>query len=77
MDDTDLITVTIDKNKSPQQVTERMQVAVHAWHGGLCTAGDALKAAKCSWSLVAFYWEGGNWHYATKAALASWRTHHF
>jgi hypothetical protein len=69
VDDTDLITVAIDKNESPQQVTNRMQAAVNAWHGGLRTTGGALKAAKCSWSLVAFYWESGDWHYATKAVL--------
>lgn len=35
MDDTDLITVTVDKTESPAQVTARMQSAVNAWHGGL------------------------------------------
>jgi hypothetical protein len=66
VDDTDLITVAVNCKESPTQVTARMQVAVDAWHGGLHTTGGALKAAKSSWGLIAFYWEQGQWHYATK-----------
>jgi hypothetical protein len=46
-----------------------MQAAVDAWHGGLHTTGGALKAAKSSWGLIAFYWEQGQWHYATKLSF--------
>jgi len=69
VDDTDLITVAVDKDESPAQVTTRMQAAVDAWHGGLHTTGGALKAAKSSWGLIAFYWNDGQWHYATKATF--------
>jgi hypothetical protein len=36
-----------------------MQSAVNAWHGGLRASGSVLKPKKCSWCLVAFYWEHG------------------
>jgi hypothetical protein len=57
IDDMDLITVANTWSKSPTQVTSRMHSAVNAWHGGLCASGGALKPDKCSWCLVAFYWE--------------------
>jgi hypothetical protein len=63
VDDTDLITVAVDQTESPAQVTARMQAAVNAWHGGLRATGGALKPEKCSWCLVSFYWDQGQWHY--------------
>ena len=69
VDDTDLITVAIDKTETPAQVIARMQDAVNTWHGGLHTTGGALKPIKCSWGLVAFYWDNGQWRYVTKATL--------
>ena len=65
MDDTDLITVAVDQSESPAQVTAHMQAAVNAWHGGLRATGGALKPDKCSWCLVSFYWDQGQWHYTS------------
>jgi hypothetical protein len=65
VDDTDLITVAKDKLESPEQVTTRMQAAVVAWHGGLRASGGALKPEKCSWCLVSFFWDNGQWFYTS------------
>ena len=68
VDDTDLITVAKDKSESPEQVTTRMQAAVEAWHGGLRASGGALKPEKCSWCLVSFFWDHGQWFYTSPAS---------
>jgi hypothetical protein len=68
VDDTDLFVVAKDKDESPEQVNIRMQAAVDAWHGGLRASGGALKPDKCSWCLVSFFWEQGQWFYTTPAS---------
>jgi hypothetical protein len=69
VDDTDLMTVATTPTESPTQVTSGMQAAVNAWHGGLRAFGSALKPDKCSWCLVCFYWDQGQWYYASPASL--------
>jgi hypothetical protein len=54
-----------------------MQSATNAWHGGHRTSGGALKPDKCSWCLVAFYWEHGQWFYASPAFVPETLTIHF
>jgi hypothetical protein len=65
VNDTDLITVAKDKLESPKQVTTRMQAAVIAWHGGLWASRGALKPEKCSWCLVSFFRDNGQWFYTS------------
>jgi hypothetical protein len=67
VNDTDLMTVATTKSETPTQVTSRMQDAVNAWHGGLRASGGALKPDKCSWCLVSFFWEQGQWEYTSTA----------
>jgi hypothetical protein len=43
IDDMDLISVAKDKLESPEQVTNRMQAAVEAWHGGLRAFGGCIE----------------------------------
>jgi hypothetical protein len=59
--------VAKDKSESPEQLTTRMQAAVEAWHGGLRASGGALKPEKCSWYLVSFFWDHGQWFYTSPA----------
>jgi hypothetical protein len=69
VDDTDLMTVAKTNSKTPTQVASCMQDAVNAWHGGLRASGGALKPDKCSWCLVSFFWERGQWSHASTASL--------
>jgi hypothetical protein len=69
VDDTNLITVASTPSKTPEQVTACMQAAINAWHGGLHTTGGALNPEICSWMLVAFGWNNGQWYYRTQATL--------
>jgi hypothetical protein len=62
------MTVATSKTESAEQVTMRMQAAVNAWHGGLWASGGALKPDKCSWGLVSFGWDQGNWFYLSVAS---------
>jgi hypothetical protein len=68
VDDTDLMTVAKTKSETATQVTYHMQDAVNAWHGGLRASGGALKLNKCSWCLVSFFWERGQWSYKSTAS---------
>jgi hypothetical protein len=68
VDDTDLITVAKDKLESPKQVTNQVQAAVEAWHGGLRASGGAMKPEKCSWCLVSSFWDHGQWFYTSPAS---------
>jgi hypothetical protein len=67
IDDTDLMEVAKTKSETPRQVTSCMQDAINAWHEGLRASGGALKPDKRSWCLVSFFWERGQWLYASTA----------
>jgi len=69
VDDTDLISIASDRDDSPAQVIARMQAAVNAWDGGLHATGGVLNPDKCSWCVVAFCWDNGQWYYTTQATL--------
>jgi hypothetical protein len=45
-----------------------MQAMVEAWHGGLHASRGALKPKKCSWCLVSFFWDHGQWFNTSPAS---------
>jgi hypothetical protein len=81
VDNTYVMTVAHSPSESTTQVASRMQAAVDAWHGGFWASGGALKPDKCSWCLVSFYWEEGQWFHATLASVpgtgSPWQPHHY
>ena len=56
VDDTDLV-------KWGDNAKEELQLVVKDWQQALEFSGGALKAGKCSWSVVEYVWKHGKWKY--------------
>ena len=69
IDDTDLASVAPDADTIPEQVVNTIQDTILTWQGLLRATGGALVPEKCSWWLLGFWWDNGQWKYHTKGTL--------
>jgi len=56
VDDTDLIYMAPDATTTSLEVADRLQQHLSVWQRGLHASGGALAPAKCSWSMLDYYW---------------------
>lgn len=69
VDDTDLFVLGDLHTADHVDLISRLQVLIDMWQGLLHASGGSLSADKCSWSLIAFRWASGKWHYHTSSSL--------
>jgi len=70
VDDTDLIYMAPDANTTSLEVVDRLQQHLSVWQQGLHASGGALAPAKCSWSMLDYYWHRGLWKLSSKPPAA-------
>lgn len=59
VDDTDLVAYGESSATRAADVVVALQATVLTWQQGLVTTGGSLKPAKCSWSLLAYWFKAG------------------
>jgi len=61
VDNTDLIYMALDTTTTSQEVVNHLQLHLSIWQHGLHASGGALAPAKCSWSMLDYYWHWCLW----------------
>jgi len=61
VDNTDLFYMSPEATTSSLKVVDCLQKHLLVWQHGLHASGGALAPAKCSWSMLDYYWHHGLW----------------
>jgi hypothetical protein len=63
IDNTDLLHINFDHNKSVDDAHAAIQNSVNNWGNPLIATGGALKPEKCFYLIISFEWVRGEWQY--------------
>jgi hypothetical protein len=63
VDDTDLLHINLEKDKSVAQVHDLIQASVENWGNLLIATNRALQPAKCFYLIISYEWTNGVWSY--------------
>jgi hypothetical protein len=63
VDDTDLLHINLEKDKSVAQVHESIQASIKNWGNLLIAIGGARQPAKCFYSIISYEWTNRVWSY--------------
>jgi hypothetical protein len=63
VDDTDLLHINLEKDKSVAQVHKLIQASIKNWGNLLIATGRALQPEKCFYLIISYEWTNGVWSY--------------
>ncbi len=67
VDDTYLLHIDLTKNETVDKVPMAIQDSINSWGNLLIAIGGVLQPSKCFYSIIAFEWTNGVWHYEQNA----------
>ncbi len=73
VDDTDLLHINFNKDKTAEEAHAAIQSSVNSWGNLLIATGGALKPEKCFYSILLFEWVSGVWRYKDNSISGSYR----
>ncbi len=73
VDDTDLLHINFDRDKTVEDAHAAIQNSVNSWGNLLIATGGALKPEKCFYSSLSFEWVCRKWRYKDNSINSSYR----